>query len=189
MLVVSNVGRTEARNLTVAFDPEIPDPDEPRESVTPILKARYARPIGILAPAQELDNLWYVGKAGPDGRFVNDEPTPDDFTVRFSYVGPTGSVYESSFALTVALQGGRTYTTASDAPEAQLRVAADALKAIGAQLKGGIEVHSLTPADLAQRAAAHRAQWEHHEALAAHLTGQPSPETPPTRRRPRDKNR
>jgi len=130
-LVIRNAGATIARNVEVTFQPPIPDPEPAMEasSVTPFLKRRYAKPIPVLTPGMELDNLWYVGEAYGNG-YVNSEPTPDKVDVHLSYDAPDGTRYSDVFPLDVDLLRKRTYSTSSSSPEEQAKEAVKALKAI-----------------------------------------------------------
>jgi hypothetical protein len=130
-LVITNFGPTIARNVSVTFDPPIPDPspDRAAQSLTPYLKKRYAKPIPVLIPGAELDNVYFVGGEGQDAR-KNREPTPDQVTVQISYEGPDEAPYTEKFPLDVDLIRQRTYGTSSDSPEAQAKRAVEALKSI-----------------------------------------------------------
>jgi hypothetical protein len=128
-LVVRNYGPTIARNVRVTFEPEIPDPDPERadESVTPFIKRRYAETIPVITPGMELDNIWFSGRPGGSGGWLNDEPIPDKSIVHIAYDGPDGTRYADEFPIDVGLIRNRTYTTSSDEPH---RLAKDGLKVL-----------------------------------------------------------
>lgn len=78
LLVIRNYGVSIARNVTVSFDPPVPEPppEQAARSVTPLLIRRYAEPIPVITPGMELSNIWYSGQ--PDGHngWQNAEPPP-----------------------------------------------------------------------------------------------------------------
>lgn len=132
VLVVRNYGPSIARNVKVAFDPPIPDPD-PKRSVggmSPYITRRYAKPICVVTPGMELANIWFVGQPRGDGR-VNSEPTPPQFTVTIAYNGPDGTGdYEESFSLDTDLIRAETYVSSSAAPENRLKKIQESLARI-----------------------------------------------------------
>jgi hypothetical protein len=135
ILVVRNFGPTIARNVSVKFTPEIPDPDPSTQSVTPFLKRRYSQPIPTLTPGMELDNLWYVGELGPDNRFVNSEPTPDQAVVEITYEDGQGRRFTESFPIDVGIIRGRTYTEGSYSPTQQVKTALKHIKSLDGSAK------------------------------------------------------
>ena len=86
-LVIKNVGATAARGLKVAFDPPLPGyettEDGQKAVVGPFLRRRYASPIPVLAPGQELVNIY--GYLTASRQRTNAEPVPDRFTVAVRY--------------------------------------------------------------------------------------------------------
>lgn len=129
ILVVRNYGPSIARNVRVAFDPAIPDPEHPSTSVTPFLKRRYANPVPVLTPGMELDNVYFSGQQ-EGGSWVNREPTPEQVTVTISYENDEGDVFKDVFPLDTNLLRNRTYTESSASPEAQIKVVATSLKTL-----------------------------------------------------------
>jgi hypothetical protein len=134
-LVIRNLGLTIARDVEVSFDPPIPDPAQEQASVTPFLKRRYERPIPVLTPGMELENVYYVGEPGPGGTRVNSEPTPDEMTVRLKYTGPDGTKYDEFFPVDVTLLRNETYITSSKAPESLAKEAVKTLQSMDRNLK------------------------------------------------------
>jgi hypothetical protein len=118
-LVISNRGPTMAKQVRVTFDPPIPMPADPAGLVTPFMLKRYKKPIAVMAPGMKLDNLYYTGAPGPEGRSVNGEPVPDQATVTITYQSGDGDEYSDEFPLDVEVLRARTYQTSSEAPEAQ----------------------------------------------------------------------
>lgn len=63
-LVIENFGATPAHNITVSFDPPLPDvkpkgDDQPfRDHCLAAIRTRYANEIQVLAPGQNLVNSW-----------------------------------------------------------------------------------------------------------------------------------
>lgn len=128
-LIIRNYGPTIARDVHVSFDPPIPDPDpeDAHKSAIPFLKRRYARPVAVLTPGMELDNIWFYGRLCSDGQWTNFEPTSDRFNVRIAYKSSDGTPYVDDFTLDVDLNRERTYATSSLAPERQLKKGVKAL--------------------------------------------------------------
>ncbi|WP_433300415.1 hypothetical protein ACQP2F_03040 [Actinoplanes sp. CA-030573] len=134
-LVVRNFGPTIARNVRVTFDPPIPDPTNPAQSLTTFLKRRYEKPILTLTPDMKLSNLWFIGQAGDDGRFRNTEPTPEQCTVTIACESADGTAYEDKFVIDVALVQAETYAEPSTSPQARMKTVADSLKSLDASVK------------------------------------------------------
>jgi len=102
-LVLTNYGSTPARNLRATFTPAIPDPtpaDQAAATLTSSLVRRFAM-VHTLAPGAEKRNVYVLGEAGPDGRYVNKEPTPARVTVAVVYENMAGREYRDEFALDV----------------------------------------------------------------------------------------
>ncbi len=150
-LVIRNYGPSIAKNVRVAFDPEIPMPEDPTGLVTPFLLKRYAKPISVMTPGMELDNLYYVGRPGPDGRFANSEPVPDQVAVKIAYLSDDGDGYSDEFALDVDLLRGRTYQTSSSSPEELAKEAVKQLKQLVAFAKSVAESAALATREERER--------------------------------------
>ena len=129
-LVIRNYGPSVARNLKVTFDPPIAQPENPAGLATPFMLVRYERPISVMTPGMELDNLYYVGQPGPDGDIVNSEPTPDRVNVVLTYENDAGDDFQDVFELDVDTIRKRTWVTSSAAPEALMKQSAGHLKGI-----------------------------------------------------------
>jgi len=119
LLIVRNYGQSVARNVFVTFEPPIPDPEDPSESVTPFLKRRYAKPIAVVAPGVELDNIYFSGRHGDRGAWINAEPKPDETVVTIAYEDDNGNRYSDDFPIDVHLIRNRTYTVSSNDPVEQ----------------------------------------------------------------------
>lgn len=111
-LVLHNAGNSVAREVQVAFDPELPSYDRTDDGqkgvVAPVLRQRYASPIGIMAPGQKYKNLYHYPVLGKDG---NAESVPDQFTVTVQYGDDRGRVYTDDFPLNVGHVGLETHRT------------------------------------------------------------------------------
>jgi hypothetical protein len=61
LLIIRNYGPTVARNIVVTFDPPLPktSPERAHDSLAPFLKARYMKPIPVLTPGMELNNIYF----------------------------------------------------------------------------------------------------------------------------------
>lgn len=152
ILVVRNYGPSIARNVRVAFDPEIPDPADPSTSVTPFLKRRYAKAVPVLTPEMELDNVYFSGQQ-QGGSWVNREPTPEQVTVTITYENDAGDKFTDAFPLDTNLLRNRTYTESSASPEAQMKVLAKSAKTL-ADIAAGAERRRVREAEAAQQRAA-----------------------------------
>lgn len=129
-LIIRNYGPSIARNVVVKFDPDIPDPEEPTGKSTPHLKRRYANPITVLTPGMELNNIYFAARAGKDGKFINNEPTPDQVTVTITYENDTGDRFIDVFPLDVNLARTGTYATSSTSPVERMKVMSTSLKTL-----------------------------------------------------------
>ncbi len=136
LLVIRNYGPTIARNVVVSFDPPLgdPPPEKAHESVAPFLKRRYSRPIHVLVPGTELDNIYFDGEDDGNGGLINSEPFPDQVTVTIEFDAPDGERYCDLFELDVDLIRQRTYVTSSRHPEERLKQAVKALEQIDKSL-------------------------------------------------------
>lgn len=134
-LIIRNTGPSIAKDVRVTFDPPIPIPENPAGLVTPILLRRYSKPIPVMTPGTELDNLYYAAQPGPGPGMVNGEPVPDIVTVKINYTSGDGDPYTDEYPLDVDLLRARTYQTSSAAPEAQLKEAVKTIKSIDRSLK------------------------------------------------------
>jgi len=120
IIVIRNYGRTLARDISVAFDPDLPKAPKGREHswVTGFLDSRYEYSISALAPSAELDNLYFVGVAGDGPEFVPDEPVPEQVTVSISYSSADRTdSYLDEYLLDVDILKKRTTITAREDPE------------------------------------------------------------------------
>jgi hypothetical protein len=134
-LITKNYGLSIAKDVTVTFDPPIAMPENPDDLVTPFLLRRYAKPIPVMTPGMELDNLYFSSRLGPDGHFYNGEPVPDLVTVKIAYKSADGDCYSDEFPLDVRLLLERTYATSSTSPEGQAKKALEHFQNIAASLK------------------------------------------------------
>lgn len=118
-LVVRNIGASVARHVEVDFDPKISLPEDTSQLVTPFLLRRYAEPIAVVAPGQELSNIWfstdYQGEKDGRGDLPNHEPTPNIVTVTIRYRDADDKrTYCDAYRLDVDVVRMTTYSTASD---------------------------------------------------------------------------
>lgn len=192
-LVIRNTGPSIAKDVQVTFDPPIPMPENPERLVTPIMLRRYSKPIPVMTPGMELDNLYYAAQSGPDGNtMINGEPVPEVVTVIISYSSDDGDRYTDRYPLDVDLLRARTYQTSSAAPEAQLKEAVKTMKSIDGSLKSLAQSGEMATEE--QRAERRAAVMEQRKALdaawkrdhgepaesAAELEASPTPAEPET---------
>lgn len=184
VLVIKNYGSTMARNVRVAFEPAIVIPDDGTKYIAKFLVARYSKPIAVMTPGMELDNIYFSGRAGDDGRWVNREPVPEQVTVTITY--ETGDerrdTYTDRFPLDTGLIRDRTYVTSSRDPESQAKEALGSLKKLSEGLTDLAKSGRLITKVERQSEAAH--QRDAYEKLSNALlpadndctAGSPSPE-------------
>lgn len=168
-LVIKNTGPTIAKDVRVTFDPPIPMPEDPAGLVTPVMLRRYSKPIPVMTPGMELDNLYYAAVPDPAGPGkVNNEPVPDVVTVKISFASGDGEPYSDDFPLDVDLLRARTYLVSSGAPEEQLKKAVKTLKSIERSLESlAVSGEMATKEERARR---HAARMEQMKALRDHGT-------------------
>jgi len=133
LLIIRNYGPTVARNVVITFDPPLPDPspEQAETSLAPFLKARYEKPIPVLTPGMELDNIYFTGQPSADGSGLkNAEELPDQVTVRIEYDATDGARYTDTYPLDVDIFRNRTYASYNS------RHYSERLKTIEQALKG-----------------------------------------------------
>ena len=122
-LVLRNGGATPARNVSVTFDPPLPEltGQEAESKMTSSLVRRYSSPIATWAPGMELSNLYFVGVSGPGDKWVNDEPVPDKFTVTLRYQDMRGRNYCDEYKLDDGVWPNETMSAPADNDDKGLR--------------------------------------------------------------------
>ncbi|MGD8202452.1 hypothetical protein ACQE98_17560 [Ornithinimicrobium sp. W1679] len=112
-LVVRNYGLSAAFEVQVEFDPELCVPEHDGPYMTTYLLRRYQRPLSLLAPGQELRNIWasYRDMGGED--LENHEPTPDVATAAVSYLDGQGRRYAQTFDLSIEAVSMTTFSISS----------------------------------------------------------------------------
>lgn len=129
-LVVRNVGPTLARAVKIDFEPALIVSKDADGPLTKMLTKRYENPIATLTPGQTLRNIWFAAHSGPDGRFVNAEPTPDRVTVKASYQGRGRGRYHDRFDLDVETITLETFAVGSDSLFGRVETMASSLKTL-----------------------------------------------------------
>jgi hypothetical protein len=139
ILIIRNYGPSVARNVSVTFDPPLPDSGSsmPSNSLGPFLKARYGRKIPVLVPGAEMDNIYFTPVGGNDGKgWQNREGLPDQVTVTIGYDATDGAHYEDGYPLDIGAFRDRTYIARSDRdPSERLKVIGEHLKEIKQSLR------------------------------------------------------
>jgi hypothetical protein len=100
-LVLTNLGSTPARDVTIRFEPELDLPADSDQRFAQFIVRRYSSPIPVLNPGQAMSNIWWSGKDIGAEMLVNREPLPDDITVHVSYRGRGYRRLKDSFPLTM----------------------------------------------------------------------------------------
>lgn len=119
-LVVRNVGPSLATHLKVEFEPPISAVEAPTTTAH-LIALRYALPNLILGPNQELKNLWWSSRPGPNGTVINSEPTPATVKVDVSYKGTRWRRYRDTFEMNINSIKYETESISSATPERQLK--------------------------------------------------------------------
>jgi hypothetical protein len=131
MFVLSNVGQTMAREVTVTFDPPlVPDPSSSAgdNSAASVLLRLFAVPIATMAPGAEFDCVYYWHDfAGSGG---NIEDVPDQLNVKIAYDSSDGEHYEESYALDVEPFLAHTYVESSDSLPGRIKTINESLKKV-----------------------------------------------------------
>jgi len=131
-LVITNLGQSVARRVQVTFDPPLPQlSGEARNGlVTPYLRDRYLGELPVVGPGRQLRNVYSVGVPGGGDDLVNDEPTPDNITVKFVYEDSHGREYRDEYPLTLNMLMNETEHFPSGGEETHGRRTVKALEAI-----------------------------------------------------------
>lgn len=127
-LVVSNVGRSVARNVVIMFDPPLPEVNSAQEGLVHPINRRYADPIPTLTPGMRLDNVWRF-RGDADERQL---AVPADRVVATAtYEDTRGRIYEDRYVLAIDVFESGTYPEPGGTDEAAMRKrTAKALEAI-----------------------------------------------------------
>lgn len=128
-LVISNLGRTVARNVQVTLDPPIDRAhvlNEHYRSTINAIQTRYADPIPVFIPGQTWTNLYWIGTFYGDHEKEVD--VADRFTVRISYDDGSGHDYGDEFVLDWKTLGMETLSSTSEDDHGLLKSIRDHLK-------------------------------------------------------------
>lgn len=124
-LVVRNAGPTAARNVEVEFDPPFVEKDG-HGRLSGYVARRYARPISVLGPGQELASV--VG-ADPDDEELSD--IPETLEVRVKYEAPWWHRdYRDKFTLQRLVYAEQVFTESSASVRGRMKTITDLLKKI-----------------------------------------------------------
>lgn len=105
-LVVRNVGRSVARNVTITFDPPLPQPEDLHGGLVHHVNRRYADPIPTLTPGTRFENIWRFRGDADRGQEV-----PADRVVATAvYEDTRGRSYEDRYVLATDLYEWGTLT-------------------------------------------------------------------------------
>ncbi|WP_152539277.1 hypothetical protein [Nesterenkonia sp. AN1] len=137
-LVVGNYGATAARDLTLTFDPALPEGEAPAAPSLPIrrhsaisIRARYAQPLEVLAPSQKLINLC-TNRAVEQREGDQSPDLPETFTVGVRYrgtarkwpgIGTKHIYFEESFKLRMDAHDHQTMQNPGDSNDKEIRAA------------------------------------------------------------------
>lgn len=110
-LVITNTGKSPARDVEVTFDPPMPAEQEGQRRMGPFIAKRYAERIPTLVPGTRLSNVYAWRREDQE----SDYGTPEQVTVTISYrgLGPLKRL-KSEYHLDVELLRNETVSVASD---------------------------------------------------------------------------
>lgn len=131
-LVVRNAGPTVARDVWVTFDPPLDVPSVGEDGDGPAVGyvvKRYAKPLPMLAPGQELSNTWFVASY-PGGKLTNVEPSPERVTVRVKCKGVGWGWIHWTYPIDIEAMTLATSTTSSSSHKGRLESISKSLDAI-----------------------------------------------------------
>lgn len=116
-LVVRNLGRSVARNVTITFDPPLPQPDDIHGGLVHHVNRRYADPIPTLTPGTRLENIWRFKGDADQGQEV-----PSERVVATAvYEDTRGRTYEDRYVLATDIHEWGTLTEPSGTDDKALR--------------------------------------------------------------------
>lgn len=122
LFVIRNAGASVARDVTVSFDPELGTPTD-GQKIRPFLIERYAEPIPVLAPGQELSNSVHV-----DDEDQDETDLPFEVTVRIRYRRSRWRWYQDDYLLKSAVYTKHTWQESSTSPDGRLKSIKEALE-------------------------------------------------------------
>ncbi len=101
-LIVSNVGRTSAKEVEVTFTPPLPAPQGASDPsmLTAFLVRRYEKPISMVAPGQRLYNIYSA---------PNEASNPKEVHVKFDYKDYRGKKCTVEYDLSSELIQGQSH--------------------------------------------------------------------------------
>jgi len=125
-LVVRNAGPTAARGVKVTFEPPFQDSEEGGRLGRYVAR-RYAQPISVLGPGQELTSI-VVADSNPES--VSD--VPELLTATVSYDAPWWRFrpYRDTFVLQRVIYTQQIISSSSESTRGRLRAIAQSLKSI-----------------------------------------------------------
>ncbi|MGW5388298.1 hypothetical protein [Nocardia sp. NPDC003963] len=114
-LTVSNAGPSIARNVSVSFDPPLPEHEKTSEgetSILPWIRRRYSKPIPAWAPGYTARNSFLIvgDQRDEHGRAVNIDGISRDTEIIFEYQDDDGNCYSDRFSLDPTLLEGETWS-------------------------------------------------------------------------------
>ncbi|AZI56950.1 hypothetical protein EH165_00955 [Nakamurella antarctica] len=101
-LVIRNAGPSMARNLRVAFTPELPIENGRPHLASYYIRRQYADPIAVFGPGQHLENVWWQSvPKGDEHDYVNRHKLPKQTTIHLKYQDDSGREYSDTMPLNV----------------------------------------------------------------------------------------
>lgn len=130
-LVVRNAGPTAARDLVVTFDPPFVEHDD-RARLASYVARRYAQPLSVLAPGQELTSI-VIADLDDEAR----SDIPETLRVSVRYRAPWWRRdYRDSFVLQRVVYAEQVFSRSSDSVEGRLKALLDVAKKIEVHQRG-----------------------------------------------------
>lgn len=104
-LVIKNSGASIARNVTIVFDPPLPNDEyssDGQGNVARLINQRYQAPIPVWVPGREMENFYWIrDQDSPDDAPLSVDGVPNEVVATISYSDDQGRTYCDRFPLDI----------------------------------------------------------------------------------------
>lgn len=125
--VVKNFGQTPARKVKMKFDPGL-SADKSDGTMGYLLPRRYSKELSILAPGQELSNVWFYPKIVGNRVEGNRTTLPDSTKVTIEYRGNRLRSFKETFELDLSVVKEGSDSVSSDSLPGRMKSIDKSLK-------------------------------------------------------------
>lgn len=131
-LVITNTGKSPARDVEVTFDPPMPAAEEGLRRMGPFIAKRYAERIPTLVPGTRLSNVYAWRREDQEKHYG----TPEQVTVTITYrgLGPIKRL-KSEYHLDVELLRNETVSLADDSTRGLMKDYRQQLRSMAGSLQ------------------------------------------------------